>query len=154
MKLLLLISAFLSAGFVYAQNPGSLPDSAKSYTILVMKAEQGIMQKKYNRELQEAFEKHYTGPFELVGKKDLESEKYADLSKYRYTVDYFKTGETIIRERDSKLPNHIIEHKTITVDIVFHDRLNNKDLNRPGIQTSTYIDALRQLGKMLEASTK
>ena len=150
MKSLLLIVSVMVAGFVHAQKPGSIPDSVKHYTILVMKAEQGIMQKRFNHVLENYFKKTYTGPFELVGKKDLEDAKYADMSKYRYTVNYYKTGEKTMRRQDFK--GNWFDDKIAVMDVVFHDRLNNKDLNLPGIESGTYYQALEELGTMLEKS--
>jgi hypothetical protein len=152
MKLLIFSILILSAFFTNAQNPGSIPDSIKSYTILVMKAEQGIMQKKYNRELEDALGKYYTGTFELVGKKDLEDAKYADLSKYRYTINYFQVGKYVMRDREAN--GHIKEREIGVYDVVFYDRVMKKDLNRPGIEESTYIGAMRKLSKMLEQKAK
>gem|GEM_PF-4022177 len=152
MKLTTLLALLLVTAASMAQNPGSLPDSIKTYTILVMKAEKGIMQKMYNRNLQTAFSGTYTGPFELIGKKDLEDPKYADLSKYRYTVNYYETGS--IRQEERKPNGQYIEKVVPFMDIVFHDRLMKKDLNRPGISTTTYIDAMRQPGKLLEKKDK
>jgi len=135
-----------------AQNPGSLPDSIKSYTLLVMKAEKGIAQKLYNKKIEDAFSSTYKGAFELVGKKDLDDPKYADLTKYRYTVNHYQTGSTRHSERK---PNGQYVEKDIPIfDVVIYDRLMKKELNRPGIQTSTYIDAMRQLGKLLEKNSE
>lgn len=72
MKVFFLLLMLLPVLRSQAQNPGSIPDSIRSYTILVMKAEEGIMQKHYNKGLEKAFRQYYKGSFELVGKQELE----------------------------------------------------------------------------------
>jgi hypothetical protein len=145
MKTKLLFSLLLIGFFATAQNQGSIPDSIKNYTILVMKADQGIMQKMYNKNLGNAMGEYYQGPYELVGKKDLESPNYADLTKYRYTINYVQVGSITSGQtgRDEAI-----------YDVCFYDRLQQVYLNKPGVQSVSYIGAVRRFSKLLAQSTK
>lgn len=145
MKIKFLFCFFFIAFIAGAQNQGSIPDGIKGYTVLVMKAEQGILQKHFNKNLGNAMSEYYKGPYELVGKKDLESASYADLTKYRYTIDYVQTGSIPSGQTGREVP---------IFDVRFYDRLNQTYLNRPGVQSNNYIGALRKFSKLLEKNTK
>lgn len=52
-------------------------------TLLVIRQTRKIDEKP----IEEVFAKSYTGPYEIISRSDLNSEKYSDTSKYRYYFD-------------------------------------------------------------------
>lgn len=62
------------------QDPVPADFGKEPTTVLVIRSEQN----KVNKALENAFQKYYTGPFELIDQKDLTTNKYSDTKKYRY----------------------------------------------------------------------
>jgi len=142
---LLLFSVPVTFNVIQAQ--GAIPADLRNGTILIMKAEKGIMQKSFNKKLQKAFGDYYDGPFELVGKKDLEDPKYADSSIYRYVLDAVMVDKT---EHITRTATGQSTRTTYIMDVFFYDRLEKKKLPRTGYIASTYITSVRQLAKHLK----
>jgi hypothetical protein len=121
-----------------------------------MKAEHGVMVKLFNKRLTQAIETHYDGTYELVGKEDLKDPKYADLNKYRYTVNAMELNRSTTTERRSFSNGGVSQSSStsVTVDLFFTDRTTGNKLNKTGFESSSYITSLRDLGLYLSKYQK
>ena len=77
----LIISSCTSSKNLFKdQDPVPADFGKEATTVLVIKTEQN----KVNKALESAFQKYYTGSYELIELSDLKNKKYNDTEKYRY----------------------------------------------------------------------
>src|SRR5687767_8715336 len=62
------------------QDPVPADFGKEKTVLLVINSEQ----KKVNKALEDAFEKHYKGEYEIIDESDLSSSRFSDTKKYRY----------------------------------------------------------------------
>ena len=77
---LVITSCTSSKNLFKDQNPVTAEFGKETTTVLVIKTEQN----KVNKALESAFQKYYTGPYELIELSELKNKKYNDTEKYRY----------------------------------------------------------------------
>jgi hypothetical protein len=100
------------------QDPVPAEFGKEQTTVLVIRTEQN----KVNKALENAFQKYYSGPFELVEQKDLTSKKYSDIKKYRYcfrTKIQFQAASGMGDSRMAATNNYsydVLDRKTMKVN--------------------------------------
>lgn len=128
-----------------AENEAIPPDFGKDKQAVIL----GIIQNRrsYDKYLESAFKKNYTGPYKLITAEELVSGDYDDKEKYRYVLDY-QGGTTQTTIRDGGLTSSI-QYKRYFV----HDRFENKSY-MSGAEFTFFAKALKVYVENLDIHRK